>query len=236
MTNWTPVVGLWQEDLMMGLLWHSCYTLEMDRNEERDRETNRAYIQKLGIPSWSWLSCRDPIRYNLYYEPVDWEVRFEKCIVTWTGQELTSTISRAEIHGVGVFADAILGRAMTQHPLRPIQLPNGKAQDGLGTTRFTSIKFEDEAVIFPESEDAIQITCLRFGSGLTGKKDFQPMTEVVLVVKKATDRAHCEDDDHHTYERLGAGAIYYRRHDGDQLALERSSIFHGEIPRKFILV
>lgn len=77
-----PLVGLWENDIATGLLWHSLPgvhpTLDTDA------------IRALNIPSWSWLKLRGEV--SCYHISLEQLLKDTKGAVTWTGRPHVSKL------------------------------------------------------------------------------------------------------------------------------------------------
>lgn len=52
LTGFSPMLGIWKESFVTGLLW-----IRLGRSKVTER---------LGIPSWTWLSCNAPVRFDYW--------------------------------------------------------------------------------------------------------------------------------------------------------------------------
>ncbi|KAM7182831.1 hypothetical protein V8F33_013995 [Rhypophila sp. PSN 637] len=118
-TDNAPLVGLWEQNLISAVLWRYAPT-ELRGTHEKDFGPSTILAPtQLGIPSWSWLQRFCPIKSFPWSEFQGKEygpsmvspcVTFRQCIVNWSGEELSSKITRAELHGLGRFSQVSLRR------------------------------------------------------------------------------------------------------------------------------
>lgn len=94
----TPLLGLWREDLVNGLLW-----------QVREPGENAS---PGGIPSWSWMSIGGPVSWDGVFFTVEPGDKLEVLSVglEWAGRPMTSRLSETHLEVRGRMKEATLVR------------------------------------------------------------------------------------------------------------------------------
>jgi hypothetical protein len=231
-TGDSPLAGLWQEDLLFGLMWHVREPVESPLSSD--------------IPSWSWASIEGSIERcpvekkisatgtsfrNKRY--VGYRTKVNTCTIEWAGVPLVSRITKGELVLSGRSTQVYISRSScdesnyTPSSTRLNKINQDNAQWYYSGLKTPSRLFADAACSQPAGIagfDYTSLSCLQhqiecliisfsspFKDSSLGNSTIEASFHEVLLLDAVSDGQ--------SHRRIGAGIIF-----GDSHTFDRESI------------
>ncbi len=194
-----PFLGLWKSNLFEGLLW----SVDLSSNDYPVRRTSN------NIPSWSWLSIRASIEYEIFLwrnNPLKSTVtchlrsKIEVIIaeVNWAGTHLTTPVKDSSLVLRGTIFRGCL-QSIDEQSLRACRLRPRDSQDIEATKHASSLTLDTP---MEPSPDSLWCLCVADIIYFDSEDESSSVRGVAVLILDSIASKH------NVYRRIGIGSVY----------------------------
>ncbi|KAM7191943.1 HET domain protein [Naviculisporaceae sp. PSN 640] len=228
-----PLLGLWREDLLNGLLWRPCKPAAS--NERGSRESGAS-----SLPSWSWVSAAGPVTWRPLRSISSEDERLEliSADVRWAGCPMTSPVlgTTLKVNGRLKKAELFKQPGTDFVYLYECEASCAVEEDGRQKGKTAAVEQPVRALLgycqldLVETESCLpdHVWCLEVYQGLQWRDTRAPRNHVhkVLILEPVTvnENSHGSEPE---FGRVGIGIMWqhaYRKDEtrGEEIAVEET--------------